>query len=207
MSVEATLQLENLSELEIEREVIQEKKVPLDRLLWNGADIKLKEKFALEAKLRSTLESMKYKVKDLFELKFNENRIFDIVGGKDKFHALKILDIPANCSYYSKITKLEKGQSVMRGVFAHRPFIAFCFSTGNSATRKVAFYYRNNDHYKEWKVSGTGHQLFEYGSYDNVVNLEERIVQDLKQLITKGYFHKINSSYQLIVEDHSPQYS
>lgn len=46
-----------------------------------------------------------------------------------------------------------------------------------------------------------------YGSYDKVVNLEERIAQDLKQLITKGYLHKINSSYYLFAEDGSPQYS
>lgn len=128
----------------------------------------------------------------------SEKTIYRIFGSKEKFHALKVLDLSSvENPYRVTISALSPGESVMRGKICWLdrvyPFIAVSYNQpkfGSGVTRIGVL--QEDSSYDKWRFEGElGFSLLsKYGNLENIMHENYRQKADLEkalnQLLTTG---------------------
>ncbi len=153
------------------------------------------EKEAINNSYKKKQEKILLKIANLPLMKNNENFIYEVSGGKSKFHDLKILVLDPNNAQkwsgdgsgnYIDRVEIEPGQSIMRGISKGRPFLAIKYSE-NDKKRISIFFQRSIYRPDDWFESGGG-LLGEYNGSNG------KYMTSLSDIMSKSNKHGMNAA-------------
>lgn len=170
-ATEALAQLNKLPLLKQEKSSLEDEQSEIklqfskDSTHLQYLDLVAEKKELNNSYIKKKHEEILYQISDLSQMKKNEKFIYEVCGGKSKFHDLKILVLDPNNTetwsndggkYINRVKKRDLSESVMRGIVkGGRPFLAIKYSFNGRNDISIFFqrsFYRPDD----WFENGKG---------------------------------------------------